>query len=279
MAKISNKAKHRVSQAILLTVIFLLIVMLIYPLMMALWNSFKSDIEYERSKWYPTFPLRYKNLISGFNATYGYILNTLFVAFCGILGMLLISSMAAFAFTKIRFPGKMILFYVVIALMMVPSVMTLIPAYLLYRSIGLYDNLWSLILPMWTSACVNAVFLLVIFTAGLPNELFEAAQLDGAGVFFAFIKIALPLAMPILGTLAIMQIVSVWNDYMWPCIILTEERFTISAGLLITFTSDYTANMPVMFASYLISSTPLLLLFIFANKFYIQGLTSAGIKL
>ena len=70
MAKISNKAKHRVSQAILLTVIFLLIVMLIYPLMMALWNSFKSDIEYERSKWYPTFPLRYKNLISGFNATY-----------------------------------------------------------------------------------------------------------------------------------------------------------------------------------------------------------------
>ena len=187
--------------------------------------------------------------------------------------------MAAFAFTKIRFPGKMILFYVVIALMMVPSVMTLIPAYLLYRSIGLYDNLWSLILPMWTSACVNAVFLLVIFTAGLPNELFEAAQLDGAGVFFAFIKIALPLAMPILGTLAIMQIVSVWNDYMWPRIILTEERFTISAGLLITFTSDYTANMPVMFASYLISSTPLLLLFIFANKFYIQGLTSAGIKL
>jgi multiple sugar transport system permease protein len=76
-----------------------------------------------------------------------------------------------------------------------------------------------------------------------------------------------------------MQIVSVWNDYMWPKIILEEEHFTISAGLLLTFSSEYTTNMPVMFAAYLISSAPLILLFVSANKFYIQGLTSAGIKM
>ena len=272
-------ARRKISQYFLNAVIILLVFIMLYPLAMAVWNSFKSDVAYEKSKWYPTLPLRYKNLWAGLKATYRYILNTVFVAVVGIAGMLTVSSMAAFAFTKIRFRGKIVFFYMVMALMMIPSVLTLIPAFLLYRSLGLYDSLWALILPMWTSACVNAVFLLVIFISGIPNEMFESAQIDGANALQAYAKIALPLSVPILGTLAIMQIVSVWNDYMWPKIILEEAHFTVSAGLLLTFSSEYTTNMPVMFAAYLISSTPLILLFVTANKFYIQGLTSAGIKM
>lgn len=85
--------------------------------------------------------------------------------------------------------------------------------------------------------------------------------------------------MPILGTITIMQIVNVWNDYIWPQLVLSEEKFTVSAGLLLTFKSEYTSNMPVMFAGYLVASSPLILLFIFANKFYIQGLVGAAIKM
>jgi len=167
----------------------------------------------------------------------------------------------------------------VIILLMVPAVITLIPAYILYRSIGLYDSYFALIIPLWTSACVPAVFLLTIFFAGVPDDLFEAAQIDGAGMFRCYLAIAMPLCMPILGTLVIMKIVDVWNDYLWPSMIVSQEKFTISAGLITTFSYEYTANMPVMFASYLISSLPLILLFIFANKYYISGLVSAGIKM
>ena len=279
MEKKIRKRKIQLSQIVLISIIIVTLIIMIYPLAMALWNSFKSDLSYESSRWFPTLPLRYKNLVSGFKATYKFIINTLIVAGVGIPGMLIISSMASFAFTKINFPGKLFFFYMVMALMMVPVILTLIPAFLLYKSLGLQNNLFALIIPLWTSACVGSMFLLVSFMSSLPNELFEATQIDGGGVLKCFYHIALPLSAPILGTVAIMQIVSVWNDYIWPRIILDETNFTISAGLLLTFSSEYTVNMPVMFAAYLVSSTPLILLFIFANKFYIRGLTSAGIKM
>ncbi|MBQ2712598.1 MAG: carbohydrate ABC transporter permease [Clostridia bacterium] len=274
-----RKRKVHFAQILLVAVIVFTLVLMLYPLAMALWNSFKTDLTYESTRWFPTLPLRWKNLVSAFDSIYKFLINTLIVAGVGIPGMLLIASMASFAFTKIRFPGKTFFFYMVMALMMVPTILTLIPAFLLYKSMGLQNSLMSLIIPLWTSACVGSMFLLVSFMASLPNELFEAAQIDGGGVLKSFWYVALPLSAPILGTVAIMQIVSVWNDYIWPRIILDETKFTISAGLLLTFSAEYTANMPVMFAAYLVSSSPLILLFIFANKFYIRGLTSAGIKM
>lgn len=274
-----RKRKVHFAQILLVAVIVFTLVLMLYPLAMALWNSFKTDLTYESTRWFPTLPLRWKNLVSAFDSIYKFLINTLIVAGVGIPGMLLIASMASFAFTKIRFPGKTFFFYMVMALMMVPTILTLIPAFLLYKSMGLQNSLMSLIIPLWTSACVGSMFLLVSFMASLPNELFEAAQIDGGGVLKSFWYVALPLSAPILGTVAIMQIVSVWNDYIWPRIILDETKFTISAGLLLTFSAEYTVNMPVMFAAYLVSSSPLILLFIFANKFYIRGLTSAGIKM
>ena len=171
------------------------------------------------------------------------------------------------------------IFALVLALMMVPGVLTLVPSYILYKTLGLHDNLMALILPIWTGGCIFAVFLLTTFFSGLPKDLFEAAQIDGASLFRCYYAIALPLSMPILGTITIMQIVNVWNDYIWPQLVLSEEKFTVSAGLLLTFKSEYTSNMPVMFAGYLVASSPLILLFIFANKFYIQGLVGAAIKM
>ena len=274
-----RKRKVHFAQILLVAVIVFTLVLMLYPLAMALWNSFKTDLTYESTRWFPTLPLRWKNLVSAFDSIYKFLINTLIVAGVGIPGMLLIASMASFAFTKIRFPGKTFFFYMVMALMMVPTILTLIPAFLLYKSMGLQNSLMSLIIPLWTSACVGSMFLLVSFMASLPNELFEAAQIDGGGVLKSFWYVALPLSAPILGTVAIMQIVSVWNDYIWPRIILDDTKFTISAGLLLTFSAEYTVNMPVMFAAYLVSSSPLILLFIFANKFYIRGLTSAGIKM
>jgi ABC-type glycerol-3-phosphate transport system permease component len=124
------------------------------------------------------------------------------------------------------------------------------------------------------------VFLLRSFFEGLPEAMFEAARLDGASEFNIYLRICLPLSGPIMGTLAIMQIINTWNDYMWPIItIQDDELLTISAGLIQRFASTTSTNYPITMASYLLSSLPLIIFFVFANKAYIAGLTSSGIKL
>lgn len=279
---ITQKKRHKkipVGQIILHTVLAILLFIMLYPLAMALWNSFKTDLSYEYTRWYPTLPLRIRNVKTAFDMTSQYMLNTVIVGLAGTAGLLFISSIASFAFAKMKFPGRGFFFSMVMALMMVPGVLTLVPSYILYKTLGLHDNLMALILPIWTGGCIFAVFLLTTFFGGLPRDLFEAAQIDGASLFRCYYAIALPLSMPILGTITIMQIVNVWNDYIWPQLVLSEEKFTVSAGLLLTFRSEHTSNMPVMFAGYLVASSPLILLFIFANKFYIQGLVGAAIKM
>lgn len=274
-----DKVKLYIFQAILILVVVFLLFIMLYPLAMALWNGFKSQAEYDVSKWYPTLPLKIFNVINGFKLVADYIYNTILVAVIGIGGSLFIASLASYAFVKTNFPGKTFFFYFVMILMMVPGVMTLVPQSILYNTIGLYNNIFALIIPLWTGGCVGSVFLLNMFMNSLPDEIFDAAHVDGANMFVCYFRIALPLTMSILCTIVIMQIIGVWNDYLWPTIILKPEKYTISAGLLLLFSSEYTADMPMMFATYLVSSLPIIILFIFSNKFYIQGLLGAAIKM
>ena len=271
--------KVRISQFLLHLIIAGLLFIMLYPLAMAFWNSFKSDFSYSQSRWYPTLPLRIKNIAVAFGMVKGFIINTVIVAAAGPAAMLGISSLSAYTFSRMEFPFRKALFSMVMLLMMVPGVLTLVPAYILYKGLGFYDSLFALILPIATGGCIFGVFLLNSFFGGLPKDIFESAKIDGAKEFECYYKIALPLCIPIMGTLAIIQIIGVWNDFLWPRIMLSEEKYTISAGLLLTFAGEFTSNMPVMFAGYLVASSPLILLFIFANKFYIEGLVSTSIKM
>lgn len=247
---------------------------------MSLWNAFKSQVGYDYTRWYPTLPLRINNLKVAYEETWRYTLNTVIVAIVGTLGCLAIASLSAYTFARMEFPGRKLLFVLVIGLMMIPGVLTLVPSYSIYRSMGLLNNLLVLILPVIIGGSIFGVFLLHSFFQGLPNAVFESARIDGAGDFQCYLKIALPLCRPILGTLTIMKFVDVWNDYLWPMITIHDyDKLTISAGLLVSFTKQYTSNMPVTFAGYLIASTPLIFLFIFANQFYIDGLVNSAIKM
>jgi multiple sugar transport system permease protein len=247
---------------------------------MAFWNAFKSDQGFLYSRWYPTMPLRFRNFIVAFPLIWRYLLNTLVVASAGTAGMLFISSLSAFTFARMKFPGKEFLYMMVIALMMIPGILTIVPSFMLYKNFGLLNTPWVLILPIIVGGPVFGTFLLRAFFTGIPEDIFEAARIDGAEEFRVYYSICLPLCMPILGTLTIMQINGVWNDYFWPMITQNRhENMTISAGLLVQFSTEFTSNYPVQFAGYLLSSVPLILLFVFANKYYIEGLTSSAIKL
>ncbi len=275
-----KNGRKKLPQLCLNLVILLLLFLTIYPLAMALWCALKSDLAYDVSKWYPTIPLRLSNIMVAMKAVFRYVRNTVFVGTVGVTGSLVVSSLAAYAFSRMQFPGKKLLYSAVICLMMMPGILTLVPSYVLYKNMGLLDTYGVLILPIIVGQSIFGVFLLTSFFEGLPKDIFEAAQIDGAGHLLCYSKIAVPLCMPILGTLAIMEIVNVWNDYIWPMITIRDlNKLTISAGLLVNFESTYSSNMPVTFSGYLVASLPLILLFVFANKYYVQGLVSSSIKM
>lgn len=275
----ANKRKGVISQTILHFVMIISLFLVLYPLLMMIFGAFKSGTEYNSNKWLPALPLRLSNLSDAYLQLKSFLFNTLFVAAIGIAGMIAISSMAAFSMSKLKFKGSKVLFFMILALTMVPGVLSLTSQFLIYKDFGLQNSLFALIIPMWTGGCVFGVFLLSGFYSGLPNELFEAASLDGAGDFVKYYKIALPLSMPILATLIIMQITGVWGDYIWPVLILSKEKYTIAAGLAFSFESVSSIAQPVKFAGYLVAAIPVVLLFVFFNRFYVEGLTSSGIKL
>lgn len=268
-----------ISQIVLNVIIIILLFTLIYPLFMAVWCSFKSELGFMYTKWYPTLPLRIGNYITVFSKVWRYIVNTVFVAVVGTTGMLMISSASAYTFARLKFPGKEFIFMSFMALMMVPGVLTLIPNYMLYKRFGLLDTYWALILPSIV-APIGSVFLLRSFFRGIPEEIFESARMDGAKEITVFFRICLPLSVPILATLCIMSVNGTWNSYFWPMItIRNNDLLTISAGLVTRFQSEYGTNYPLSFSGYMLASIPLLLIFIFANQYYIEGITSAAIKI
>ncbi len=274
------KIKIRWGQVFAHVILLLLLCLMVYPLFMAVWCSFKSTAQFNLTKWYPTLPFNFENVFYAAKELDVYILNTIFVGGAGTLGMLAVSSLAAYAFARMKFYLKNALYAMVIGLMMLPAIMTLVPSFMLYKKLVGTDSYLILILPIITGGSVFGVFLLRGFFEGLNESIFEAAKIDGAGDFVCYTKICLPLSVPILTTLAIMQLSGAWNDYIWPMIAIPSDasKLTIAAAIKKEFLSANTGSYPTLFAGYLISSVPLILLYVFSNKFYVEGLTNAAVK-
>ncbi|HEX5417172.1 MAG TPA: carbohydrate ABC transporter permease, partial [Chloroflexota bacterium] len=180
---------------------------------------------------------------------------------------------------RFSFPGREIMFYLVLALLMIPGILTLVPSFLLVKSLGLIDSFWGLILPYIAGGQVFAIFILRQFFSALPEELFESARIDGASEVRAFWSIAVPLSQSIIGVVAIMHILSTWNDFIWPLVVMsTESKFTLTLGLL-NFRGVYWDNWGPLFAGYVIASIPLLILFGFTSRLFVEGLASGALKL
>ncbi|MBQ9482452.1 MAG: carbohydrate ABC transporter permease [Clostridia bacterium] len=274
------KKKSILGQAIDHAVLVLLLIIMVYPLFMAVWCSFKTNAQFNLSKWYPTLPLNFENVFYAAEKLWLYIVNTVFVGGVGTLGMLAVSTLAAYAFSRMKFFMKNFLYAMVLGLMMLPAIMTLVPSFMLYKKLVGTDSYLILIIPIITGGSVFGVFLLRSFFEGITESVFEAAKIDGAGDWVCYTRICLPLSVPILATLAIMQLSGAWNDYIWPMIAIptATQKLTIAAAIKKEFISANSGSYPTLFAGYLISSIPLILLFTFSNRFYVEGLTSASVK-
>jgi ABC-type glycerol-3-phosphate transport system permease component len=251
-----------------------------YPFYFLLISSFKSTPQFIHDFWGVAWPPQIANYRDAWTRVSPYVINSLFVSIVSMIGVLIIASVTAFVFARYNFPGKEILFFAILALLMIPGILTLVPTFLLVKGFGMLNTYWALVLPYISGGQVFAIFVLRSFIASLPEELFESARLDGASMWHLYSKITLPLSKPILVTIAIMNILSTWNDYIWPLVTIPDgNRWTVSVGI-VSFGSRYsgTESWGPMFAGYVIASIPLIILFMFTMRYFIAGLTSGAIK-
>jgi len=254
------------------------LVLTFFPFAFMLLTSLKDNNQFYNAFWALPKPLEWGNYVTAWDQIKQYILNSVIVSTLSVIGVLTVASLAAYVFARYRFPGSTALFYAILALFMFPGVLSLTSSFMWVKQLGLMNTKAALVLPYIAGGQVFAIFILRSFIAALPEELFEAARIDGAGEFRVFTTLALPLCRPILGTIAIMNLMSTWNDYVWPLIVLSDDaNKTLAIGLAAFQGVNNTLYGPLM-AGYTIASLPLLVLFLLAMKQFMGGLMSGAIK-
>jgi multiple sugar transport system permease protein len=260
-------------------VIYALAIIVIAPFLWMILTSFKdmSEIYVYPPKWLPE-KFNFDNYVNAFTAApFGrYYLNSLIVALAVTLGQLITCSMAAFAFARLRFKGRDILFYIFLGTMMIPYNVTMIPSFMVLYWLGWVDSYYALIVPGLASAF--GTFLLRQFFITIPRELEEAAYIDGATRFQVLRRIIVPLAKPALATLAIFTFMGVFNDFIWALIVINSEQMqTVQLGLAI-FRDRYLTEWDLLMAGSVTAVLPILIVFFFAQKYFIKGITLSGLK-
>jgi multiple sugar transport system permease protein len=207
--------------------------------------------------------------------------NTLIIALPTTLINLFFSAMAGYALSKIEFPGRRTIFWLIIAVMAVPAFVTLIPLYQMMCSFGWFDTFFALIVPR--IAGIGGVFLFKQFMTTLPGELTQAARVDGASEWTIFMRIILPMARPVLAVMFLLDFVAAWNDYFWPYLVTnSREMMTLQVGLISLMGVDQGATRQVDYgvtmAGALVCSLPVVILFIALQRFFIRGLTIGAVK-
>ena len=271
--------KHRLGTAGYYVVSIVLAVIALIPFMWMISTSLKSrgalmSIPIE---WIPAEPTLdgYAKVFSRFPflRTIG---NSLLISVAYTLITLISASMAAFAFAKLRFRGSGAILSVYIATMMIPTQVTMIPLFVVMNRLGLIDSYASVMLPSMFKPF--AVFLLVQQMKTIPNDYIDAARIDGAGLFQTYRKVALPLCIPTLATLAVTTFMESWNDYLWPLLMLTDRNKMTLPIALSTLNGQYSTEYNVLMAGSLISMIPIIIIYIAAQKQFKSGLMAGGIK-
>ncbi|RLT39881.1 MAG: carbohydrate ABC transporter permease [Chloroflexi bacterium] len=203
-----------------------------------------------------------------------YYLNSLVVATSVTVLQILVASAAAFAFSRLRFWGRDLIFLLYLSTLMIPFLVTMIPNFLIVKELGWYDSYYALILP--TAFSVFSTFLLRQYFRGLPLELDEAARMDGATSLRIWWQIIMPLSGPVIATLAIFNFQGSWNDFLWPLIITSSaEMRTIPIGLA-SFQGQYSTEWGLLMAGSVIALLPVLIIYILAQKRFVEGITLSG---
>jgi multiple sugar transport system permease protein len=255
-------------------------VLMVLPFLWMLSTSLKSQGEamVYPPEWIPNLLLwsNYVEVVRSFPfATYA--VNSSKIAIIGTLGQLFSTTLAAYAFARMNFPGRNLLFGALLATLMIPGQVTMIPTFILFNAFGWVNTHYPLMLPAWFGGAFGT-FLIRQFFHTVPKDYSEAATIDGAGHTQILTRIYVPLAKPVLATLALFTFMNHWNEFLLPVIYLTDpEKLTLTVGLS-TFRQQYTTLYHYLMAGTLLSIIPIFVLFVLLQKYFVQGIVMSGVK-
>ena len=281
----ANAMKRRwktrtISFQTLITVIAIIFVLLAFiPIFLMLFLSLKSPSQFYSNLWAIPNPPQWSNYNAAYLQLFQNMVNSVITVTVGTLLIVVLSAMSGYVFARLDFPLKNFLFMMMLALMMIPGVLTLTPSFKLVQRLGLKNTWWALWLPWASGGQIMGMYLCRTFISAQPAALFESARIDGAREFQAFYKIAVPLAKPILATLVVMNMISLYGDFIWPLLVIdSNSKQVISVAVQTYSSSTGTTDYGAMIAGFVMATVPLLIMFTFSSRLYIEGITSGAVK-
>jgi len=249
------------------------------PFLLSILTAFKTREQFAQQSaltWPDPFTLENFALLLTGPAQFGRaILITVLAAVLILVGQVICSILAAYAFARVDFPGRRVLFGVYLSTLMIPPVVLVVPLYLMMTEAGLRNTFWSLVLP-FAFASPYAIFLLREYFRGIPQELIDAARLDGANTLDVLVEIVVPLSRPIIATLTLITIVSHWNSFMWPLVVTTGTQWRVVTVATASLQSQFNGNWTLVMAATTLALVPLLVLFLLFQRSFVRSITISG---
>ena len=272
-----TQTKKQVSR--ICVILGLLVVATFFPYYFMLISSLKNNAEIIAHPFTVTRPFRFENYTSSFGMIANYLKNSVIVSGASVLGTMILGVISAYVFAVFDFPGKNFFYMFILSFMMIPSVLTLIPQYVLVSDMKMIGTFWAVILPSIATAQIQFIVILRPFIESLPHDLFDAAKLDGASHIQLFRHVAMPLVKSSVLSLTLIAFLNSWNDFVWPMLTLSANKNlkTITLGLYAYRDVQQILYGP-MFAGFFMASIPLLVLFCFNMRYFISGITSGAVK-
>ena len=250
----------------------------VLPIVWMCLSSLKPPGQPEREIWPDSFYWQnYREVLTS-ERYLVHLANSILLSVLTVAGTLVSCTVVAYGFARIRWPGRDALFFVLIATMLLPFHVTMLPRFQLFAAVGLYNTYWPLVLPHWLAAEAFYVFLLRQFFLTIPEELSEAARLDGASELTILTRVVVPLSWPALATVALFQFLATWNDFAGPLLYLNDpDKFPLAYALQ-QFVSAYRTEFGPLMAAAVMFTAPVLVLFFFTQRTFIRGIATTGLK-
>ncbi|HEY3505061.1 MAG TPA: carbohydrate ABC transporter permease [Actinocatenispora sp.] len=256
----------------------------VFPYLMVVFTSLKTGRQLNAtSPWLPAIPGTLGNYTKLFNGSIAnvafpaYLWHTVLLAVILTVGQLVFTTLAAYAFARMTFPGREVLFWAYVATLMVPNVVTMIPLYLIMRQIGWVDTWMGLVAP-YVFGSPYGIFLMRQFFQTLPKDLEDAARIDGAGVLATLTRVILPLSKPILGTLSILTVVFAWHNFLWPLIITSGDGTKVVTVGIASLQGNLGADYNLMMAGSFVALVPLIVVFLLFQRSIVRSVALSGLK-
>lgn len=276
-----HKKDNIVVKIIINAILILFSITCIFPIIWMIYSSLKTSPEFNRSIIALPEKLIFSNFVDAFRISHmdTYYFNTIFNAVISLFIMLLFSFIIAYFLARFQFKGRNLIYYCILVGMLIPVHALLIPMFIQFKNLGMFDNRFTLIIPYVAFAMPFAVFLIVSYLKSIPPDMEEASVIDGSGFVRMLFTIVMPLCIPILITVSILQLFTKWwNEFPFALVLVNSEKYkTIALGLM-NFSSQYSTNYPMKMAALVLAILPVIIIYVCFNKKIIEGMIAGAVK-